>query len=229
MALSIPSTRSFFRFLGSVAFLGVTVVSSPAVERQHHGVAFEKWVRDTFFDGYVPADYTQKWDIPAEVNAKHGHLPVNPKVAEFGGPVDLGDALRQFDIDEPFWLVVGYWKSEEGRKRMVTITAIRVEPETWRKLWGQVTRADIEKLAAVIKDRSLSPEEARRLAQEMKARSPFSDSPIVFNPKIDRKSQRRLQCSLRFADVFRLLAPKTDPEPEISPSLWGVPFPGFVE
>ena len=65
-----------------------------AQEVQQHGFVFEKWVRDTFFGGYRPADYTQKWDIPKEANKNHGGVPVNPKAIKYAAPVDLGDALR---------------------------------------------------------------------------------------------------------------------------------------
>ena len=72
-----------------------------AQEVQRHGLVFEAWVRDTFFDGYKPTSYTQKWDTPAAANHAHGGVPVNPKAIKYGAPVDLGDALRQFAIAEP--------------------------------------------------------------------------------------------------------------------------------
>jgi len=87
-----------------------------------------------------------------------------------------------------------------------------------------VTRADIERLDAVIKDRSLSHAEARQRAREMKCRPPFSESAIIFNPKIDFKTRRRL----RFEDVFRLLAPGGDSAVQAQPALWGVAYPGLI-
>ncbi len=213
----------------SLVFLLLCAASLPAEERQHHGVVFEKWVRDTFFEGYVPSGYTQKWDVPAAANKSHGGIPANPKAAKYGGPVDLGDALRQFDINEPFLLIIGYWEQTPVGRRMVHIVPIRVEPATWRKLWGGITRADLEKLDAVIKDRSLSPEEARRQAQAIKRQPPFTGAVITLNPKIDSKVQRRLQCSLSFSDVFKIVAPGTDPAAQENPGLWGVAFPGVVE
>lgn len=209
--------------------LFLCVVSAAlAEERQHHGVVFEKWVRDTFFDGYQPSGYTQKWDIPAGVNTRHGNIPVNPKAAKYRGPVDFGDALRQFDIEEPFWLVVGYWEEKEGFRRMVHITALRIEPAAWRALWGSLTRADLEKLDAVIKDRSLTPEEARAAAQSLKRQPRYRDALITLNPKIDEKTQRRLQCSLRFDTLFDHLAPpQADRAPQPAPTLWGIAWPGF--
>ncbi len=216
------------RLLLALAWLLAGAVGSSAQEVQSHGLVFERWVSDTFFDGYRPSRYTQKWDIPAEANTRHGGLPVNPKAMKYGTPVGLGDALQQFDIAEPFILVLGYWRQEGAEKRFVNLTAITVTPEQWRKLWGPVTRADLEKLDAVIKDRSLNYREARRQAQALKRRAPYNQSLIVLNPKIDSKTQRRLQCSLRFKDIFTHLAPNADAGMQSEPALWGVVFTGTV-
>ncbi len=214
-----------------VVILILLTVAKPcgrAQEVQQHGLAFEIWIRDTFFDGYVPPGYTQKWDIPADINTTHGGVPVNPKAAKYRTPVDLGDALRQFDIAEPFILVVGYWVQEGDEKRFVNIVAPRIAPETWRKLWGPVTRADLERLDAVIKDRSLDYREARKRAQAIKDAPPFTQAVIQVNPKIDSKGQRRLQCSLRSDDLYKHLAPGAVTGVQKTPALWGVPFPATV-
>lgn len=205
-----------------------------AAEVQAHGLVFEHWVADAFFGGYRPDGYTQKWDFPASANRLSAPalagLPANPKATKFGSAVGLGDALRQYDIEEPFILVLGYWEQvAPDQKRFVKIIAPRVSPDVWRRLWGPVLRADLERLDAIIKDRSLSPEAARRAAQDLKAKPPFSEAVIVLNPKIDSKGQRRLQCSLRYADVLKYLAPGVSSDRDPAPSLWGVPFPGPVE
>jgi len=196
-----------------------------AQEVQQHGLLFERWVCDTFFAGHRPRSYTQHWDIPAAANPHFGGVPVNPKAAKFGGPVDLGDALRQHRIDEPFILVVGFWQQVGDEKRFVNIVAPRITPEQWRRLWGPVTLADLQRLDAVVKDRSLTPAQARAAARAIKNAPPFTESIIVVNPKIDSGTQRRLQCSLRFDDVFRHLVPGGNREPQEQPALWGVPFP----
>lgn len=107
----------------------------------------------------------------------------------------------------------------------MNLIAPRIEPATWRKLWGPVTLADLQRLDAVIKDKSLTPSQARTAALKIKNAPPFTQSVIVVNPKIDSKTQRRLQCSLRFADVFKHLAPDANSQPQAQPALWGVPFP----
>lgn len=211
------------RFPPLVALL-LCVLCLSAQEVQQHGLVFEKWVRDTFFAGYTPPHYTQKWDIPAAANRDHGGLPVNPKAVKYRTAVDLGDALRQFDIAEPFILVIGYWQQDGAQKRFVNIVAPTITPGQWRRLWGSLTRADLEQLDAVIKDRSLDYREARQRAQALKRTAPFRGSIITLNPKIDSRGQRRLQCSLSFANVFKHLAPAADRRVQTTPELWGVAF-----
>jgi len=206
-----------------------TAPVAPAAEEQAHGVMFEQWVRATFFDNYQPAGYTQKWDIPAAANLHHGGIPANPKATKYGSPIGLGDALRQFDINEPFLLIVGFWEqANPEEKRFVNAQAARIEPAAWRKLWGAVTRADLERLVAVIKDKSLTIEEARQRSEAMKKQPPFTTAVIELNPKIDR-SQRRLQCSLGFAAFFDRLAPAVDRKPQAEPALFGVKVPARFE
>ena len=200
-----------------------------ALEVQSHGLQFEHWLRATFFGEYQPESLTQKWDIPASANPDHGRVPVNPKVAKYRTPIGLGDALRQFDIDERFMLIAGFWEQVTPKTKCWTnVQVVIIEPDAWRKLWGGVTRADLEKLDAIIKDKSLSLAEARERAKEMKSRPPFTEAVIQVNPKIDG-NQRRLQCSLRFDDFFKHLAPAASPEPQKRPEVFGVPVPASFE
>lgn len=200
-----------------------------AIEEQSHGLLFEQWLRKTFFGGYEPQSHTQKWDIPAEANLEHGRIPVNPKAIKRGTPIGLGDALRQFEINEPFMLIVGFWEQVTPKeKRWMNVQVVTVVPDQWARLWWPITKADIERLAAVIKDKSLSLETARIRAQEIKSQPPFSAAIIQVNPKIDG-SQRRLQCSLKFDDFFKHLAPDASPVLQANPQVFGVDLPARIE
>lgn len=212
---------------GLLVLLLVLASAACAQEVQRHGLVFEQWVSDTFFAGYRAASYTQKWDIPAAANVERGGVPVNPKAVKYGTAVDLGDALRQREIDTAFLLVLGFWQQRGDEKHFVNLVAPLITPEKWRELWGPVTLADLQKLDAVIKDTRRSVAETRALARQMKNAPPFTQAVIQVNPKIDSR-QRRLQCSLRFADIFQHLAPDADPAPQETPALWGVQFPGPV-
>jgi len=195
-----------------------------AEEVQNHGYQWEKWVRSTFFGGYE-GGYTDEWDVAKEANQKHGNLPVSIKFTKYGSSVDLGDALRQFSIKEPFVMIIGYWKQEGDRKRVVNIVAPVITPEKWQALFAPVTREDLEALDATIKNRDLPHREAARKASEIKGAEPFSKAIMTMNPKIDSKNQRRLQCSLRFNYVFEHLVPGADSAELEVPTLFGTQAP----
>jgi hypothetical protein len=177
-----------------------------ASEVQQHGLSFEQWVADTFFGGHRPSGRTDKWDIPASANKRHGRIPVNPKATQYGEPVLLGDALRQYDINEPFLLLVGFWEQEGRDKKFVQSLVARITAQQWRSLWAPVTRRDLEAMDHLVKDTSFSIDEVRREVLRRKKQPPFSEAVIQLNPKID-PSQRRLQCSISYVRLFGNLAP----------------------
>jgi hypothetical protein len=177
-----------------------------ATEVQRHGLSFEHWVADTFFGGHRLSGPTDKWDIPASANKNHGRIPVNPKATQYGEPVLLGDALRQYDINEPFLLIVGSWEQDGRGKKFVQSLVARIQPDQWRRLWAPVTRKDLETMDKLVKDTSRPISEVRKEVLRRKELPPFSEAVIQLNPKIDR-SQRRLQCSISYVRLFKNLSP----------------------
>jgi len=198
-----------------------------ATEVQQHGLSFEHWVADTFFGGHRPSAPTDKWDIPAAANTQHGRIPVNPKATKYGEPVLLGDALRQYDINEPFLLIVGFWKQDGRDKKFVQSLVARIEPEQWRKLWAPVTRKDLEAMDKLVKDTSRPIAEVRREVLKRKKQPPFSEAVIQLNPKID-KSQRRLQCSISYVRLFKNLAPGRDRKAQPFAEIFGRRIPSVA-
>ncbi len=216
--------RRFLLLLASLAVLAGAGAQEGAAQR----LVFERWALDTFFNGYKAAGYAQRWDVPATANEAHGGLPVAILLARQDAPLELGDALRQYEIDEPFILLVGFWQQAGDTRRVVNIVATEIRPETWRRLWGAVTYSELLRLDALIKDPGLPPEELRRLALKTKNAPPFADATLQVNPRIGADGQRRLLCSIRFDDFFKLLAPGADPAPRERPALWDVEYPGPV-
>jgi hypothetical protein len=207
--MKIPGRGMVCRGLLAVVCVAQLSVCAHATEVQKHGLSFEHWVADTFFGGHRPSGQTDKWDIPATVNKNHGRIPVNPKATQFGEPVLLGDALRQYGIKEPFLLIVGFWEQDGSGKKFVQSLVARVEPDQWRQLWAPVTRADLEAMDKLVKDTSRPIAEVRKEVLHRKKQPPFSEAVIQLNPKIDR-SQRRLQCSISYVRLFKNLAPNRD-------------------
>jgi hypothetical protein len=167
-------------------------------ERQKHGLKFEDWLKKTFFDIY----YTSEWDIPEQLNPEKDGGPISIKTARWRGSVYFGDALRQFDVNHNFTLIVGFWVPEGNRKRIVKITESIIRKEEWRSYWGSLRGADLLKLDRTIKDRKLDHIKAREKAQQIKSEIESKLGIITLNPKIDSKTQRRLQCSIPFKQFF---------------------------
>jgi hypothetical protein len=198
-------------------------------EVQHHGFSFEKWVRNALFDGYE-GSYMQKWDIPPEVNKNplvppHFHyVPVSVKTAKYGSPIGLGDIIRQRSISESFLMIVGFWRQRSSTEKWIEdIGAVLFSSEEWNLLWGHLSLESILLIDERIKDLDVHYTKARAEAKEWKrtVEAP-SLNKIVVNPKIDSKTQRRIQCSLPFT-VFWDAAGRPA-QPNDAPSLFGVNF-----
>ncbi len=200
---------------------------------QIHGFAFEQWVKQTFFK-QVQSHYTQKWDVAKEYNSGdkipkelHG-LPVSIKTAKFRSPIGLGDAIRQFMIEEDFLLIVGFWIQKGNKKAIIAAEGVRVSVLQWRELWSPITLEELRRLDSIIKNHQENYQEVRRQAKEVKNTEPYSLSKIVLNPKIDSKSQRRLQCSLPFKTFWETLV-NDEPYQSDAPELFGEKVMGFID
>lgn len=193
-------------------------------EVQSHGFIFENWVKDTFFDSYR-GGYSDKWDIPAKFNKKFGNLNVSIKTAKYGSTIGLGDALRQFDINDDFLIIVGFWKQNGKYKKIVNVSSVVVNSKVWRKLWQPVNFTELIKLDRLIKNTSLHYTVVRKMAQDLKKINPYSLCKITLNPKIDSKTQRRLQCGIKFHLYFEKIAIKHSSKIVENPSLFDITVP----
>lgn len=199
------------------------------VEVQNHGFSFEKWVRDSLFEGYTGC-YMQKWDVAPDHNQHESipadlrDIPVSVKTAKWGSPIALGDALRQRAIDEPFLMIVGFWRQRTPfEKWFEDIGWARFDPPIWDSLWGSLRSAEIGEIDRIVKNTDTHYSVVRAEAQDWKTKvCAGSDSKIVINPKIDSKKQRRVQCSLPFSVFWQAVG--RDAQASDSPSLFGLPF-----
>ena len=170
--------------------------------------------------------------MPVSLNPNPADGPVSIKVAKWksgkSGKVDFGDARRQFQIDQTFTLVVGFWEQDGLRKRVVKIVPVVIKPELWDSLWTPIQFADLKRLDEQIKDRTIDYVEARRLAKATVKMPPFTESIFRANRKIDSTGQRRLQCTLTQKNFLDYLAPHVSRDKEDEPTLWGHAIPPFL-
>jgi len=194
--------------------------------RQQHGMDFEKWVKETFFESYIQTGYTDKWDatnvaFKSKYAAQTNHLqnlPISMKSCKYGTSIGFGDALRQYQNAQDFLLIIGFWNVSGDSKNYVAVQAVKIDARKWHQLFvekvtpgelkndvldSETTQDKIYNLDRVIKT-TPNYKDARTLAKAGKKDLPEID--ITLNPKIDSKNQRRLQCSLPFETFWREFA-----------------------
>ena len=155
-------------------------------------------------------------------------LPVSVKTAKLGSPIGLGDVLRQRQIDHDFLMIVGFWEQRTTTEKwIVDIGCAAFLAADWQNLWGQLTLAEIQQIDAVVKNMSEHYSTVRAKAQQWKGLPAVGTSTLVINPKIDSKTQRRIQCSLPYSTFWKYAGRK--PAPQDCPELWGHVFPNPIK
>jgi len=200
------------RFCSLILIL-TSVFSLQAREVQSHGFTFEQRVWNHLFG----RGYTDDWDIPGSANLQNPGVPISVKFMEWKNSIYLGDAGRQFAIDQPFEMVVGFYQKVDGAKQIVAVHHLSFSPEQWRTMWGEVTAQELAAFSARIKEGTIEAAQdyARPHAAELRQRSGI----FSINPKIN-KDQRRIQCSILFRVFYREVV-KQEAVPQEKVMLWG--------
>ncbi len=210
-------------------------------ERQGHGKAFEDWIVETFLKDRKIPSHTAKWDIEGgtfkdefkSFTGFYNGIPVSIKTCKYNSSVNLGDAIRQFEIESDFLLIVGFWIKSGANKKIVQVVTKKISKDDWKELFiDYETEKDkglphckkrsaekIYELDKTIKTTS-GFEKARKKAKEEKSEI---KSKITLNPKIDSKGQRRLQCSLSKTVFFQFTG--VSQANSSSATLWGEQVP----
>ncbi|MES2002124.1 MAG: hypothetical protein V4444_07445 [Pseudomonadota bacterium] len=172
---------------------------------QFHGKSFEDWVKGCRFPGSSDSgrSNTAEFDVEAKFDRDRG-LPTSIK-SGLGSHVALSDARRFWKIDQEFRLLFGHYRQNGIVKHFDQVHEFLITPEILSRLRGELDAAEVERLHFGL---SLSRfpvgkhVEARSWARSEKARLAGRASSIVLNPKIDSKTQRRLQCSIKLRDLI---------------------------
>jgi hypothetical protein len=189
--------------------------------RQQHGLTFEAWVKDTFFQSYNKTGPTDKWDATgvaykgkyAKYTQGFDGLPISMKTCGYGSSINFGDAIRQLENNEDFLLIVAFWQNAGEHKKVVAIGAVAIAAEDWQNLFVTEEEAEVEDYDEYLQSttiekirelhhgikRESEPDynEARKFAKTIKKGLPKLQ--MTINPKIDSGKQRRVQCSLPFS------------------------------
>lgn len=169
------------------------------MESQKHGFDIENYIKTHVFNVEKRYAYNAIHDIRNEDNPFDRSENVSIKTSTGkSGNVCFGSPLRIFNYphDEKHTAIIVFLEQRGDQKYVSGVAEMSLDDKN--SLFGDVTEADIRQLDALI--RSVPPNQKpveliRQIHREKLALNERSGV-IKFNPKIDSKNQRRLQCSI---------------------------------
>ncbi len=169
-------------------------------EVQKHGFIFEDWIKSVLGVRGLAYNYTQKWDIP-------NLTPISVKCMGMNNALEFGSAVRVWEIDEEFIVVVGRWRQEGSLKIIISIDEIKITLEVLRKMKGLISLEEIMELDKNVKKFPAGKEGqesgiayAKKWKSERRGRMGL----LTITHKIDSKNQRRIQCNLNYKNYIKL-------------------------
>lgn len=194
-------------------------------ENQQHGFLWESEIKTKVFGLTGPDPYTAIHDVDRVRNTLNPNENVSIKTTG-NATLCMGDALRVFEYEagvEHTCIVVQYVQRDEQK---VLTNAYELDLTKREILWNRVTKQDVEDLDRLVRSMPTNrrdPEIDRAIAQKKKELNAKSGA-VKFNPKIDSKTQRRLQCSIpKFASYPGLIKSSTT-----EPIVRGVAIAAFI-
>lgn len=194
-------------------------------ENQQHGFLWESEIKTKVFGLAGPDPYTAVHDVDRSRNSLNPNENVSIKTTG-SDTLCMGDALRVFAYEDGVahtCIAVRYEQSED-RKNLKNVYELDLLQR--ELLWGRVTKEDVEELDRLVRSMpngQRTPEIDQAIKQKKKELNAKSGA-IRFNPKIDSKNQRRLQCSIPKFPSYPSLIKTATAEPLVR----GIQIAAFV-
>lgn len=166
-------------------------------ERQSHGLINEARIKTEYeLNDYLgKKDYTAKYDA----ETKDGK-PVSIKTIKHKSSVDLGDYFRNANVEEDFYLVVSFWKTD--KLNIHEEYHLLIPAEIWQRLFKREFDERIKTMLDEVSHERWYDRIWR--AQRLALKADWGDGIIKLRPKRDHKSQKRMQCAISYKDLLVL-------------------------
>jgi len=177
---------------------------------QLHGKKFEDLIKACgLFSGSADGGRTviAKFDIEARFDKNLG-LPTSIK-STGSDTVGLSDARRFWGMDDDFRMIVGRYEQHGTIKTFSVVHEILLSNDDLRELRGNISYKEVTDFhdgMSLNRFPAGHHDEARLWAQQQKKILESQHSSVILNPKIDSKSQRRLQCSIALPTLINISA-----------------------
>lgn len=187
-------------------------------EVQSHGFEFEdqiiRVITNLSKEQYQPlleGAYTSSWDIAKGV---HSDVNYSIKTSKEGKSIDSGDILRMVRHcrDTPFTFVVGAYRQIGNIKRYSNILEFDITPDNYQTLWGGITEDALKPFVQYVKDIPRGPQgqaDNKKLWKQKRQEIYTAHGKGLFKiaAKIGSDNQRRVQCSVKIADLIQAEIP----------------------
>lgn len=171
-------------------------------EVQSHGNTFEDikikeltGLTKKEYDKLKPNGYTSPFDLVEGII-----VPYNGSVKSSGrNSVDCADIIKRMEQKE-YRLIVGCYKQQGPNKVFHTEYEFFITPEDYSKLWGSMTYESLKSYVDYVKNIPNGREAQRNTSKNRKAlkkQIQCAYALMTINPKVDSKTQRRVQCSFK--------------------------------
>lgn len=183
-------------------------------EVQSHGFVFEDRIIQIItklskeeYQPLLEGSYTSQWDIAKGV---HSDINYSIKVSKDGKSIDSGDILRMVRHcrDTPFTFIVGCYQQVGNVKRYGSILEFDITPDDYQTLWGGITEDALKPFVEYVKAIPHGPQgqaDNKKLWKQKRQEIYTTYTKGLFNiaAKIGSDNQRRVQCSVKIADLIQ--------------------------
>lgn len=178
---------------------------------QMHGKNFEDLIKSTFRGSSDQGRLsTSVFDIEANFD-KERNLNTSIKVTKKSNKnkevFPLSDARRIFSLDEDFRMLIGLYEQNGERKVFSSVLEYIIKKEDLDKLKGDVTLEQITDFHETLKTYPEGKHRSARVFHKKRNKELKPHTMISLNPKVDSKTQRRLQCSIKRDVLESVLSP----------------------
>lgn len=173
---------------------------------QEFGFHIENLCRIAF--GLFPKNNDTKiHDIPAEENPFDKNETLSIKTAGVKGSICCGDAIRfsSYGSDQTHTMILVRYEQLATTRKIVEIIELNMTEDFMKILFGTASLVQIKAIDDYLKaipSGRCSEEQNKTYKKMAKDLKVLSGGWITYNPKVDSKSQRRLQCSISKFDTF---------------------------
>lgn len=172
-------------------------------KNQLHGKTYEDHLKSVFPGSSDSARLPHSsWDIESKFDKDKG-IPTSIKTVKNKGKIsiDLADARKFWSIDRDYRMLVALYDQSNDVKNFHTLYEFHITKAEHQQLLGSVSFSEVESFHNILLSyKEGSHAECRSFAKQKKAHLK-NNSIVQLNPKIDSKTQRRLQCSIGLDNI----------------------------